>query len=206
MLKRDNRPLRSGLSLRSILVLCLVSGCAHNLSSDLLSVPPGPANKPVFHTVVLGVDPPRDRTQSFELEKFVEALRDAQLFRAVEYPHRLSPPNLILRSFSVYMTNPSRACFLGFQGQVLTIGTLGLFPQVCKSEHKISFVLVAPKEKRQRVPVSLNYDTRSIMGWAALFYLPFSDWTAKPGRERNVEVVKAAFYLQADEIGKLLGK
>jgi hypothetical protein len=44
------------------------------------------------------------------------------------------------------------------------------------------------------------------MGWAALFYLPFSDWTATPGRERNVEVVKAAFYRQADEIGKLLGK
>jgi hypothetical protein len=202
----DGKPPRCcAVRLEWLLGLCLLSACAHNLSSDL-RFDDTLGSKAVLQTVVLGVDPPADKSQTYQLEKFVQALREAQLFKAVEYPDRASTPDLILTSFSFYTTNPLRACFLGFQGQVLTIGTLGLFPQLCKSEFNVSFSLYSPSDKGQRKNVSVAYQTRSIMGWAAVFYLPFPDWTANPPEERNVEVLRAAFNREADDIRKLLRK
>jgi hypothetical protein len=204
MLDGDKPPWKKSLRFASILALSVVSGCAHNVSSDLLRVQPNSAAGTVFQTLVLGVDPPRDSSQTYQLEKFVEALREARLFKTVEYPNRLSSADLVLTSFSFYTTNPLRACLLGFEGQVLTIGTLGLFPQICKSELQVSFVLVPRRDKRLRKPLSLTYETRSIMGWAALFYLPFREWTAKPPKERTPEIVKKAFHREAGGIQKLL--
>jgi len=205
MVTDDKPPRCPRLGLEWILSLWLISGCAHNLSTDL-RFDESPAGKAVFQRVVLGVDPPADKSQTYQLEKFVQALREAQLFKAVEYSNRVPNVDLILTSFSFYTTNPLRACFLGFEGQVLTIGTLGLFPQVCKSEFTISFSLYPPSDKRQRKNISLAYQTRSIMGWAAVFYLPFPDWTANPPQERNVKVLKAAFDREANDILKLLQK
>jgi hypothetical protein len=203
----DNKPVRTTrLSFASIVAACMLSGCAHNFSSELFTPVRNSVDAPVFQALVLAVDPPRDGSQTYQLEKFVETLREAQLFKAVEYPNRGSSADLILTAFSFYMTNPLRACFLGFQGQVLTIGTLGLFPQLCKSEFQVSFALVAPRDKAQRKTMSLTYQTRSIMGWAGLFYMLLPDWTAHPPREQNTDVVKAAFYRDASEIQKLVRK
>jgi hypothetical protein len=204
MLNSDKSPRKTSLRFAWVLALSLISGCAHNISSDLLHLQPNAAAGTVFQTLVLGVDPPKDSSQTYQLEKFVEALREARLFKAVEYPHRLSSADLILTSFSFYTTNPLRACLLGFEGQLLTIGTLGLFPQICKSELQVSFVLVPRRDKRLRKPLSLTYETRSIMGWAALFYLPFREWTANPPNERRPDIVKNAFHREADDIQKLL--
>src|SRR6266508_1703419 len=167
-----------------------VQGCvAYQFSSDVL---PG-APRATLQSLVLGVEAPSTRELSYNLEKFVENLNLMQVFKAVGYLDRLPTAELILSSFSYRETKPDRACLLGFEGQLLTMATIGLLPQICRAEHEVSFVLYSPKNREQRKTVSFTYQTRSILGWVALVYLPSSKWSAQPLKEQYPNLLKAVF-------------
>lgn len=193
---------KAPLSYALILSVSLSYGCAHNLSSDLLPLDEHKSNGAVFHDLVLAIDEPADKAQSLELEKFVEALRSADLFKAVDYKERLASSDLVLSLFAYKSSDPFDACLMGFEGQILTIGTFGIFPQVCESEYQVSFVLYAARGGNQK-QISLGYRTRSIVGWAALFYNLSPDWTVMPEKGKDTELVKSLFYREANEIQRL---
>ena len=195
------------LALNSVLILsmCIVYGCvAYNFSSDFLPLEENQARKAMFQSLALGVERPPDKPESYDLGKFLENLKKSEVFRTVAYVDGVSTTDLVLTSFFFRGTNPYHACMLGFEGQLLTIATAGLFPQVCKAGYEVSFALYSPKHKQQRKAVSFRYQTRNILGWAALFYLPSSDWTVMPRENEYADLLKAVFYRQADDIYQLL--
>jgi hypothetical protein len=204
MLLRGGNMLRSGFGFELILTACVLYGCvAYNLSSDLLPFQEDIENRAIFRKLVLGVQL-TDRSQSYELEKFMDALKRTRLFKEVGYVDQLSSADLILTSFFYKAGDPYRACSLGFEGQMLTVVTVGLIPQICKSEYQVSFALYSPKDDQHKKTLSFSYETRSILGWAALFYTPSSDWTAGPDDERYLDLLKAVFYRAGNDIEKLL--
>lgn len=193
-----------GLTLKFGVPFCVLSGCvAYNFSSGFL---PLPQNQPqaMFQNLVIGIEPVADKSQSYNLEKFVDDLRKSGLFKSVGYLEKVSAADLVLTSFSYKGEDPYRACLLGFEGQIAMIATVGLVPQVCKSEYEVSFVLYAPKNKQKKKPISFSYQTRSIVGWAALFYTPSAEWSFKPEKEQYSQLLKAVFYKEGDDILRLL--
>ena len=203
---RGNNRLTLWWNVAIILSASALSGCvAYQLASPLLPVQASQKSEEIFHTVVLGIDSPADTSQSFELRKFVEDLNKTGLFKAVQYrTNSITRSDLILGSFSYRETNPYQACPLGFAGQILTIGTVGLIPQICKSNNEISFVLYSPRDEQQKKTVSFAYQTHSIMGWVALLYTPSSAWTAMPSKNERADLVKAVFFHEAADIQRIL--
>jgi hypothetical protein len=189
-----------------IMSVPLMSGCvAYQLVSPLLPLQASQNSEQVFQTVVLGIDSPSDAAQSYELGKFVDDLNKAGLFKAVQYRNKsIARSDLILGSFSYRETNPYQACPLGFAGQILTIGTVGLVPQICKSNNEISFVLYSPRDEQQKKTVSFAYQTQSIMGWVALLYTPSSAWKSMPSKNERADLVKAVFFHEAADIQRIL--
>ena len=193
------------LSLMLILSTATTYGCvAYKFSGDHLPLAEHEARRAIFESLVLGVQRPSEKAQSYDLEKFIENLKKSQIFRAVEYVDKLSATDLILRSFFQKGTSPYQACLLGFEGQLLTMATGGLLPQICKADYEVSFDLYSPKNEQQRKTISFEYQTRSIMGWLAVFYLPSSRWSAKPLEDEYPTLLKSVFYRQADDIQQLL--
>jgi hypothetical protein len=188
--------------LAPVLCTAMTYGCvAYNFSTDFLPLEKqNEARKPPFQQLVLGVERSSDMASSYDLEKFVENLKKSQIFRAVEYVERISTADLILTSFFAKRTDPFHACLLGFEGQLITIATGGLLPQICKTDHEISFDLYAATNRQQRKTISFRYQTRSILGWAALFYIPSSNWSAKPLEDDYPSLLRAVFYRQANEV------
>ena len=206
MLARGRDIRKAGVSFSLITSICVLSGCvAYKFSSDDFPMREHEQSQAIFQNLVLGVEL-TDKSQSYQLEKFIAALKKTGLFKEVEYIDRLSRADLILTSFLQAGTNPYEACPLGLAGQILMIGTVGIIPQVCKSEYLVSFVLYAPgkKEHQQKKKLSVHYQTRSIVGWAALFYTPTADWTVQPSEERYPNLVKSVFYREADDVQRLL--
>jgi hypothetical protein len=158
----------------------------------------------MFQTLVLGIGSPLDKSQSYELSRFVEDLKKTGLFKAVDYRDRVARADLILSSFSHKETDPYEACPLGFVGQILTVGTAGLIPQICNSNNEISFVLYSAKDELQKKTFSFAYQTQTILGWAALFYTPSSAWSAKPSKNERPNLLKAVFLHEAPDIEKML--
>lgn len=180
------------------------SGCvAYKFSSTYLPMRGEEQNPAIFQNLVLGVES-TDQSQSYQLEKFVAALKETGLFKEVAYRDRLSRVDLVLTSFSQTETNPYDACPLGFAGQILLIGTAGIIPQTCRAEHRVSFVLYAPNRARQKKTFSIEYETRSIVGWAALFLTPSADWTTQPSEERYPNLLQAVFDRESPAIEGLL--
>lgn len=201
---RDIR--KAGVSFSLITSICMLSGCvAYKFSSDDFPIREHERSQAIFQNLVLGVEL-TDKAQSYEIEKFMATLKKTGLFKEVEYMDRLSRADLVLTSFFQTDTDPYQACPLGLAGQILTIGTVGLIPQICKSEHQASFVLYAAgkKEHQQRKKLSVNYQAHSIVGWAALFLMPSADWTTQPSEEWYPNLVKAVFYREADDLQRLL--
>lgn len=194
------------LKLAAILSVPLMSGCvAYQLASPLLPLEASQKSEQLFQTVVLGIDSPTEPSQSYELGKFVEDLSKAGLFKSVQYKSNgVARSDLILGSFSYRETNPYQACPLGFAGQILTIGTVGLIPQICKSNNEISFVLYSPRHEQQKKTVSFAYQTHSIMGWVALLYTPSSAWKSMPSKNERTDLVKAVFFHEAADIQQIL--
>ncbi len=190
----------------AIVLVPLMSGCvAYQLASPLLPLQTSQKNEQAFQTVVLGVESPADAAQSYELGKFVEDLNKTRLFKEVQYKTTgVAGSDLILSSFSYRETNPYQACPLGFAGEILTIGTVGLVPQICKSDNEISFILYSPKNEQQKKTVSFAYQTQSIMGWVALLYMPSSSWKAMPSKDERADLVKAVFSQEAIDIQRML--
>jgi hypothetical protein len=203
-MSRYSNVFKLGAGLRVLLGLCFVHGCAaYNLSSSLL--PPEQAEgKATFQNVVLGVGSPLERSQSYELNRFIDDLRKTGLFKAVDYNDRLDGVDLILNSFSYKETDPYEACPLGFVGQILTVGSVGLIPQICNSNNEVSFVLYSPKHDLQKKQFSFAYQTKTILGWAALFYTPTAAWTAQPSKDERANLLKAVFLHQQADIQKML--
>lgn len=160
----------------------------------------------MYQNLVLGIGSPLDKSQSFELSRFVEDLKKTGLFKAVDYNDRVAGADLMLTSFSYKETDPYEACPLGLAGQLVTIGTVGLVPQICNANNEISFVLYSPKDKDdvQKKKFSFAYETKTILGWAALFYTPSSSWSAQPSKNERADLLKAVFLHEAPEIQKIL--
>ncbi len=159
---------------------------------------------PVLQHLVLGVEVPNNKERSYNLEKFVDNLKTAGVFKAVGYLDRLPTADLVLRAFSYRETSPQQACLLGFEGQFLTVFTVGLVPQICNAKHEVSFQLYAPKNREQEKLVSFTYSTRSILGWVALVYLPSSNWSVQPLKEQYPNLLKAVFAGETKDIERLV--
>ncbi len=173
-----------------VLSVSLVSGCvAYKFASPLLPFRESENDEQMFQSLVLGIDSPADSSQSYELEKFVEDLNKTRLFKAVQYTDGIARADLILTSFSYRETNAYQACPLGFAGQILTMGSVGLIPQICNSENEISFVLYSPSHNQQKKTVSFTYQTHSILGWVALLYTPTSAWKAQPSKDERADLL-----------------
>ncbi len=202
---RGNNGLKLCWSVAVVLSVSLVSGCvAYKFASPLLPLRESEKGEQMFQSLVLGIDPPADRSQSYELEKFVEDLNKARLFKTVQYADSLGRSDLILASFSYRETSAYQACPLGFAGEILTIGSVGLIPQICNSKNEISFVLYSPRDDQQKKTVSFTYQTHTIMGWVALFYTPTSSWKAMPSKDERVDLLKAVFFHEASDIQRIL--
>ena len=158
----------------------------------------------MFQGLVLGIGTPLDKSQSFELSQFVDDLKKMGLFKAVDYNDRVASADLMLSAFSYKKTDPFDACPLGFAGQLLTIGTIGLVPQICNANNEVSFVLYSPKDDLRKKTFSFSYQTKTILGWAALFYTPSSAWSAKPSKDERAILLKAVFLHEAPEIQQIL--
>ena len=182
-----------------------LQGCvAHQFSSPVLSGQEDGAPGARLQSLVLGVEALSTREVSYNLEKFVENLNRTQVFKTVGYVDRMPTADLVLRSFAYRETSPHQACLLGFEGQLLTMATIGVLPQICKTEYEVSFHLYSTKSREQRKTVSFTYQTRSILGWVALLYLPSSNWSARPLKEQYPNLLKAAFSREAEDIERLL--
>ncbi len=203
---RGNNRVRLWWNVAVVLSVSFVSGCvAYQFASPLLPLQDGQKSEQMFQGVVLGIDSPADPAQSYELRKFVEDLNKAGLFKAVQYnTNGVARSDLILASFSYKETNAYQACPLGFAGEILTIGTVGLIPQICNSKNEISFVLYSPRHEQQKKTVSFAYQTSSIMGWVALLYTPSSAWRTMPSKDERAELLKAVFVNEATDIQRIL--
>ena len=122
----------------------------------------------------------------------------------MEYLDRLTTADLFLSSFSYRETNPFQACLLGLDGQLLTVVSVGLLPQICKAEHEVSFVLYSPKNREKGKTVSFTYQTRRILGWVALLYLSLPNWSAQPLKDEYPNLLKAVFSREAEDIERLV--
>lgn len=181
------------------------AGCvAYNLSSEVLPLKASQAHEARFQNLVLGIELPGDKLPAYQLEKLVESLRESSLFKSVEYMNRAPTVDLVLTQFSFKGEDPYGACVLGFEGQILTIATMGLVPQICQTEYEMAFALYAPKDKQKKKTFSFAYTTRSVVGWAALFYAPSNEWKFQPAREQYSDLLKAVFYREAEDIKRLL--
>ena len=197
--------LRKGVIVSLITSILTSSGCvAYKFSSEYPPIGAHERSQANFEKLVLGVEL-TDQAQSYELGTFVAALKKTGLFKEVEYLDRVPEADLILTSFSQTGTNPQDACPMGLAGQVLLVGSGGIVPQVCKTEHVVSFVLYAPNKKMQQTRnLSVKYEIRSVVGWAALFYMPSADWTAQPSEERYPDLLKKVFARESNGIQGLL--
>lgn len=202
---RASGMLKKGVTVSLITSFVVCSGCvAYKFASDDFPMRERERRQAIFKNLVLGVES-TDKSHTYELEKFIVALKKTGLFKDVAYRDRLSRSDLILTSFSQTGTNPYEACLLGPAGQILMIGTGGIIPQVCNAEYLVSFVLYAPSKKAQQTKrVSVKYETHSIVGWVALFYIPSADWSAQPSEERYPELLKAVFARESAAIQELL--
>lgn len=198
--------LKLRVGLRLILAVCFVEGCAaYKFSSPFLPLEEhAGGNELMFQNLVLGIGSPLDKSQSYELGRFVEDLKKTGLFKAVDYNDHIAHADLILSSFSFKETDPYEACTLGIVGQVLTMATAGLVPQVCNSNSEVSFVLYSPKDDLQKKPFSFAYQTHTILGWAALFYTPSAAWSAQPSKNERADLLKAVFLHEAPDIHTML--
>ena len=205
ILTHNNNMAKLGAGLVLILSTCIAYGCvAYQFTSDFLPLVENDARRAMLQNLVLGVERPAGKAQSYDLEKFLAKLKQSQIFKAVEYVERVSTTDLVLTAFFSKGTNPYHACLLGFEGQLLTMATGGLLPQICKADYEVSFDLYSPKNQQQRKTISFRYQTRSVLGWAALFYLPSSDWSAKPLEDEYATLLKSVFYRQTYDIQQLL--
>lgn len=203
MEKRARRIIRTGLTMSLAGAIFVSSGCvAYKFSSAYLPMR-GEKQTAILQNLVLDVES-TDPSQSYELEKFVAALKQTGLFKKVVYRDRPSRPDLVLTAFSQSETDPYEACPLGFAGQIIMLGTAGMIPQTCKAEHRVSFVLYAPGRARQKKTVSVEYETRSVVGWAALFLTPSADWSTQPSEERYPKLLQAVFDRESPAIEELL--
>lgn len=196
---------KQGLRFILIGMFFTCSGCvAYKFSSQYLSMPEHGRDEGIFHDLVLGIEL-TDKAQSYELDTFIAALKRTGLFKEVEYMDQLRRADLILTSFSQNGTNPREACPMGIAGQILLVGSGGIIPQLCNAEYLVSFVLYAPNGiAEQRMSLSVTYETRSVVGWAALFYLPSADWSAQPSAERYPDLLKKVFTHERQGIERLL--
>ena len=193
-------------SLRLVLAVYFVQGCAaYKFSSPFLPLDEHTSgNGLMLQNLVLSIESPLDKSQSYEFGRFVEDLKKTGLFKAVDYNDRIARADLILSSFSFKETAPYEACTLGIVGQVLTVGTAGLIPWICNSNSEISFVLYSAKDDLQKRTFSVAYQIHTILGWVALFYTPSAAWSAQPSKNERADLLKAVFLHEAPDIQKML--
>ena len=202
---RGKNRLKLCWSVGVVLSVSLVSGCAaYKLASPLLPLRESEQGEQIFQSLILGIESPADKSQSYELGRLFEDLNKTGLFKAVEYTNRPVRADLILTSFSYKETNAYDACPLGFVGQLLTMGSVGLIPQICNSKNEVSFVLYSPRDIQRKQTVIFTYETHTIFGWAALFYTPSSAWTAQPSNDERANLLKAVFFREATDIQTIL--
>ena len=187
-----------------ILSTLLFGGCfAHRFSSPLLPFKEDEKAKVIFQEIIVAVAAPV--SESYELTKLIAALQKASLFKEAGAIEQLSrQPDLILDLwFYEGEKDPFKNCSLGFEGEMLTISTAGLIPQICEWRHSVAFNLYSSKTKKN-ISISFAYETGGAVGWAALFYNASSDWTTRPPEQQYQDLLKAAFFQNADEIRSLL--
>ncbi|HEX2229013.1 MAG TPA: hypothetical protein VHM64_17905, partial [Candidatus Binatia bacterium] len=174
-----------------ILNSLIFGGCfAHKFSSPLLPFKEDDEANAAFRDMVVAVAAPV--SESYELTKLIDALQKTQLFKEAGAIDQLSrPPDLILDSWVYEGERDSFSnCSLGFEGEMLTIGTAGLIPQICERRHSVSFDLYSSKNKKT-VQIAFAYETGGAVGWAALFYNASPEWSAKAPAPRYQDLLKA---------------
>jgi hypothetical protein len=181
----------------------IFGGCfAHKFSSPFLPFKEDDKTNAAFQEIVLAVAAPV--SESYELTKLIDALQKTHLFKEAGAIDQLSrPPDLILDSW-LYEgeKDPFKNCSLGFEGEMLTIVTAGLIPQICERRHSVSFDLYSSKSKKT-LHIAFAYETGGAVGWAALFFNASPGWSAKTPDQRYQDLLKAVFYKHADAIGRL---
>ncbi len=189
-----------------LLVVC-VSGCfAHSVQSPMLTVPEHVQITARLKQTVLAIESPNSESNRNKVDRVITDLDEAGLFQEVGYRERLTrAPDLILTSLEIQETHFMKACSLGFEGEMITIGTVGLIPQICRSSHVIIFQLSRAGDER-KVDIRVTYEQGSVMGWVALAYNLSSQWTwmAQPQEQKLNLVWKAAFWEKGDEILEIL--
>jgi hypothetical protein len=182
----------------------ILGGCfAHKFSSPLLPFKEDDKTNAAFQDIVVAVAAPM--LESYELTKLIDALQKIRLFKEAGAIDQLSrPPDLILDSwFYEGERDPFKNCSLGFEGEMLTIGTAGLIPQICERRHSVSFDLYSAKSKKT-LQIAFAYETGGALGWAALFYNASPEWSATAPEQRYQDLLKAVFYKHGDAIRDLL--
>ena len=182
----------------------LFGGCfAHKFSSPLLPFEEDDKTNVAFQDIVVAVAAPV--SESYELTKLIDALQKSRLFKEAGAMDQLSrSPDLVLDSW-IYEgeKDPLKNCSLGFEGEMLTIGTAGLIPQICERRHSVSFDLHSSKSKKT-FRITFVYETGGALGWAALLYNASPEWSAMSPEQRYQDLLKAVFYKHADAIQGIL--
>lgn len=190
-----------------ILLLFSASGCfAHTVQSPMLAVSEHPEITTRLKNVILAVESPKDESNRYMIDSVIKHLGQTGLFQEVGYREKLTrAPDLILTSLKIDKTDFMKACSLGFEGGMITIGTIGLIPQICHFNHVITFQLSGLGSER-KVDITLSYESGGVMGWVAIAYNLSSEWTwmPQPQEKKRNHVWKAAFWEEGDEILEIL--
>jgi hypothetical protein len=190
-----------------LLLSVIISGCfARKVSSPLLSTQKNPDDITKFENIVLAVDPPKKESDRYVVDDVVEHLRKTGFFKEVGYKNKLKVvPELFLTSLERNGNNLFEGCSLGFEGEMITIGTVGLIPQICHRFHIISFQL-SNLNKEESVHIRITYERESVMGWVTLIYNLSPEWTwmPQPQERKEIQVWKSALHQKESEILKLL--
>ena len=120
--------------------------------------------------------------ESAERQKEVlKDLRNAGIFKEVFTPDNNSkhstPPDLVLiKDIKTCDKRGDSSCSLGYFGEMFTIYSFGLLPQICENECHEKYVLLSPL-RGKTVEISVNYEAGTVLGLAAIFYSLSPDWT-----------------------------
>jgi hypothetical protein len=97
------------------------------------------------------------------------------------------------------------SCSLGFEGVMITIGTLGLIPQICKNNFVETYILSVPRNGKE-IEIKIKYEIGNVVGWAALFYAFSPEWTLSHKNIENqyINAIRSAFSTKSDDVRNAL--
>jgi hypothetical protein len=149
----------------------------------------------------VGIIPKQGAPNHYQLERFVNDLNRAQLFKRAEIasPTDTWPDVLISNVEDNYPMVDLNQGFMCFEPYLLVI-TVGVIPSACKTTHTLSFEMSLPKSKTS-LKVKENYVHKTALGWIAKLLTP-----SEKGKFNgtDAEYLRALFTYYTPQIEKLL--